>query len=171
MALEPCPLSGLGRDSLPGGCGAGGFRSESSARAWSGLPEAVLVTLGSELTPDALSAARLACKHWRHSLSLVVRKTTLDIREFTAEEGLAYLRDYCAAFNCVRELVLSVSFRRVPRERIQACIDSHLALLKEFTLERLQLNYDLNSFNERKVRKGGNTRSVQERLERPRCIN
>ena len=119
-----------------------------------------MVALGSELTPDALSAARLACKHWRHSLSLVVRKATLDVREFTADEGLAYLRDYCSAFQCVRELVLSISFRRVPRERIQACIDSHLALLKEFQLERLQLNYDLNSFNERKVSRARAMRGI-----------
>lgn len=65
-------------------------------------------------------------------------------------------RDVCpflcvAAFPRVHQLVLVISFRRVPRERVQTCVDAHFAALRGCRIESLQLSLDLTSFNERKV--------------------
>ena len=56
-----------------------------------------------------------------------------------------------AAFPRVHQLVLVISFRRVPRERVQTCVDAHFAALRGCRIESLQLSLDLTSFNERKV--------------------
>ncbi|KAG2425596.1 hypothetical protein HXX76_013639 [Chlamydomonas incerta] len=48
--------------------------------------------------------------------------------------------------------MLDVSFRRTAREKIQASLDEHFQALHDLGLRALQLNLDLNSFNERKIK-------------------
>ncbi|KAG2484602.1 hypothetical protein HYH03_016643 [Edaphochlamys debaryana] len=56
------------------------------------------------------------------------------------------------AFPSTTELVMEVTFRRTAREKIQAALEEHFVALSDFGIHSLQLNLDLNSFNERKIK-------------------
>lgn len=76
-----------------------GLDNKQCTSAWSSLPESILVRIGAHLCDDdslALAAARLTCKAWRTSFSLLVKEVVLDIRDRSVEEGGAYVRSFCA---------------------------------------------------------------------------
>ena len=73
-------------------------RTQTNTVAWASLSESILVKVGAYLCDDslALAAARLTCKAWRATFSLLVNEVVIDIRDRSVEAGEAYVRSFCA---------------------------------------------------------------------------
>ncbi|EFJ47312.1 hypothetical protein VOLCADRAFT_117847, partial [Volvox carteri f. nagariensis] len=104
------------------------------------------------LDPHTISNARAVCRPWRRAFSLNVHTARLEIREHRAAQARTFMRAFVRAFPYTTKLVLDITFRRTAREKIQTALEEHFLALQDFGLQVLQLNLDLNSFNERKIK-------------------
>ncbi|GIL69088.1 hypothetical protein Vretifemale_82, partial [Volvox reticuliferus] len=128
------------------------FQRGSNGPDWTALPEGVLLNISRFLDPHIVSNARAVCKPWRRTFSLKVYTARLEISEHRAAQARAFIRAFTRAFPSTTELVLDITFRRTAREKIQAALEEHFHALQDFGFQALQLNLDLNSFNERKIK-------------------
>ncbi|KXZ45603.1 hypothetical protein GPECTOR_53g96 [Gonium pectorale] len=126
--------------------------SAQRGSSWSNTPEGVLSQVGRYLDSYALANARAVCKPWRHAFSLDIHSARLEVQEHGAGYARSFLRAFKRAFPATNELVLEVTFRRTAREKIQAALEEYFQALQDVGLQSLQLNLDLNSFNERKIK-------------------
>lgn len=120
--------------------------------SWAAQSPDILLHVAGYLDAYALSKARCVCKPWRSVFGLKVQQARLDVGEGRSAQARAFMQAFMRAFPSTNELVMEVSFRRTAREKIQAALDEHFQALRDFGLQALQLNLDLNSFNERKIK-------------------
>ncbi|GLC45695.1 hypothetical protein PLESTF_000472200 [Pleodorina starrii] len=128
------------------------FQRGSTGPDWTSVPEGVLLHISRFLDHQTTSNARSVCRSWRRAFSLNVHTARLEIGEHRAAQARAFLRAFVRAFPSTAELVLDITFRRTAREKIQAALEEHFQALQDFGFQALQLNLDLNSFNERKIK-------------------
>ncbi|GLI66930.1 hypothetical protein VaNZ11_010960, partial [Volvox africanus] len=128
------------------------FQRGSNGPDWTALPEGVLLNISRFLNPHTVSNARAVCSPWRGAFSLKVHTARLEISEHRAAQARAFIRAFIRAFPSTTEIVLDITFRRTAREKIQAALEEHFLALQDFGFQALQLNLDLNSFNERKIK-------------------